>query len=350
MTPTSSPTTTLAVTTPGAYPYTVLSTDAVILVSTSAARSIVLPTGASAGAGRTYLVKDVSGTASSNPITVTVTGGGTIDNSSSAVINLDRGELGVVSDGTNWLRTENRLDVVGGNLRTRSLGTLFSGGRFGYATLNSVITASSWTVASDFGYYPVSYTGGGSTTGTLPAASAYGNFCLDIKDVGSNAYLEPIVIAPAGTDTIDGVNASIKIQSNQGYVRLYCDGVSNWSIIASKGVALKQQQIDSSWGAVTTDTWSSGLNFDLSISNLHAVVLTGTGSILTTSGDTVGQEFQITMIQDSTGSRTVLWWSGIKWAGGSAPTLTTTANKADIFRFQKLGTNSYYGWVVGQNF
>lgn len=34
--------------------------------------------------------------------------------------------------------------------------------------------------------------------------------------------------------------------------------------------------------------------------------------------------------QDATGSRTVTWPSNILWAGGSAPTLTTAANKVDI--------------------
>ena len=35
------------------------------------------------------------------------------------------------------------------------------------------------------------------------------------------------------------------------------------------------------------------------------------------------------MVQDGTGSRTAAWNSAFKWAGGTAPTLTTTAAAVD---------------------
>jgi hypothetical protein len=45
----------------------------------------------------------------------------------------------------------------------------------------------------------------------------------------------------------------------------------------------------------------------------------------------------------------VTWWSGIKWPGGTVPTLTATASKADIFTFIKTGAGAYYGFAAGQN-
>ena len=36
------------------------------------------------------------------------------------------------------------------------------------------------------------------------------------------------------------------------------------------------------------------------------------------------------LFQDGTGSRTATWPASIHWAGGSAPTLTTTAGQLDI--------------------
>lgn len=52
---------------------------------------------------------------------------------------------------------------------------------------------------------------------------------------------------------------------------------------------------------------------------------------------------QMIIVQDATGSRTITW-SGmtIKWHGGTAPTLTTTANGEDIIGFIWDGM-SYYG-------
>jgi len=54
------------------------------------------------------------------------------------------------------------------------------------------------------------------------------------------------------------------------------------------------------------------------------------------------------LVQDSTGGRTATWPSGVKWPGGTAPTLSTGANAVDIISFWYDGT-SYYG-VASLNF
>lgn len=51
----------------------------------------------------------------------------------------------------------------------------------------------------------------------------------------------------------------------------------------------------------------------------------------------------------NTGSYTVTWDSGIKWAGGTAPTVTTGADSVDIFQFTRLA-DIWYGSIVGQDF
>ncbi len=107
--------------------------------------------------------------------------------------------------------------------------------------------------------------------------------------------------------------------------------------------------IDSHYGTITADTDGATITFDLSASDKHSVTLGGTRT-LAVSNATVGQTFMLILSQDGGGSKTVTWFSGIKWAGGSAPTLTTTASKADMFTFVCYGTNLYYGMVSGQNF
>ncbi len=55
-----------------------------------------------------------------------------------------------------------------------------------------------------------------------------------------------------------------------------------------------------------------------------------------------GQRWSIKLVQDSTGSRTVSWNSLYKWpTGGTAPTLTTTAARADVFNCIYDGTNHF---------
>ena len=100
---------------------------------------------------------------------------------------------------------------------------------------------------------------------------------------------------------------------------------------------------------ITSDGDASTITFNLATSNWHTVTLGGNRT-LALSNAVVGQQFTLILVQDGSGSRTVTWFSTIKWAGGTAPTLTTTLNKADIFTFKCYGSGTYYGMIAGQNF
>lgn len=54
-----------------------------------------------------------------------------------------------------------------------------------------------------------------------------------------------------------------------------------------------------------------------------------------------GQAFCVILKQDGTGGRTVTWWSNIKWPDATAPVLTNTPNRYDLFTFIYDGTNYY---------
>ena len=97
-----------------------------------------------------------------------------------------------------------------------------------------------------------------------------------------------------------------------------------------------------------TDTDGATVTFDLDAGNKHRVTLAGNRT-LALSNVQNGHAFIIHLIQDGTGSRTVTWFSTINWAGGSAPTLTTTASKADTFGFLQTAAATYAGYVIGQN-
>jgi len=88
---------------PGAFPYSALGSDFIVAVTnTAAARTVSLPQASAAIVGEPYLVKDESGAAGTNNITVNVTGGGTIDGAASKVINTNYGSLRFYTDGANW--------------------------------------------------------------------------------------------------------------------------------------------------------------------------------------------------------------------------------------------------------
>ena len=87
---------------------------------------------------------------------------------------------------------------------------------------------------------------------------------------------------------------------------------------------------------------NSGTSQTLSLTNGTVQTVTMTGNCtFTMPTATAGKSFILIAVQDGTGSRTATFTS-VKWAGGTAPTLTTTATTGrDIFTFVADGTNWY---------
>ena len=92
---------------------------------------------------------------------------------------------------------------------------------------------------------------------------------------------------------------------------------------------------------------STAITLDLANGTVQIITLTGNATI-TMPTATAGKSFIIMLKQDATGSRSVTW-STVKYAGGTAPTITATASRMDILSFFADGTN-WYGTVLGQNF
>ncbi|TXI01563.1 MAG: hypothetical protein E6Q76_16905 [Rhizobium sp.] len=116
-------------------------------------------------------------------------------------------------------------------------------------------------------------------------------------------------------------------------------GVPIWEEVCRKSSAPRK--------GIYSNTDGATITFDLRKSPKHKVTLGGARTLALVESH-VGQVFEVTLVQDGTGSRTVTWWAGISWAGGSAPTLSTAAGKADIFGFIETASGSYYGFVIGQ--
>lgn len=97
------------------------------------------------------------------------------------------------------------------------------------------------------------------------------------------------------------------------------------------------------------NTANTSTAYTISLANGSFQILTLTGSAtITMPTATAGKSFILLLKQDGTGSRTVTW-STVKWPAGTAPTITSTASKQDIFSFFADGTN-WYGTTVGQNY
>jgi propanediol dehydratase small subunit len=80
-------------------PYTIANDDEVIFVNVPSASNVILTASSS---GKAVYIKDYSGLATKNPITITAAGGKTIDGVSFAILNGGYSHIQIVYDGTNW--------------------------------------------------------------------------------------------------------------------------------------------------------------------------------------------------------------------------------------------------------
>lgn len=129
---------------------------------------------------------------------------------------------------------------------------------------------------------------------------------------------------------------------------LLCVGVDGygapiWEEVCRKSSAPRK--------GVKTLTDGSTVTLDPRVSPKMQVTLGGNRTLAIAGANCyVGQVLMIKLIQDGTGSRTVTWFSTINWAGGSAPTLTTTANRADVIGLVCTDTAGpkFDGYILGQ--
>jgi hypothetical protein len=92
---------------------------------------------------------------------------------------------------------------------------------------------------------------------------------------------------------------------------------------------------------------STAITVDLANGTVQNLTLTGNATI-TMPTAVAGKSFIIILSQDATGSRTVTW-STVSWPSATAPTVTSTASKKDIYSFFSNGT-SWFGTTIGQNY
>ena len=174
-------------------------------------------------------------------------------------------------------------------------------------------------------------------------------------------------------------NSDLSFQGTQGELFSITNELQSGTIFAVKDISgLDQISVDAS-GEVTLNkfygytsvsgafktpivsgTDGSTVTFDLNDSNTHRVTLGGNRTLAITNVS-YGQKFTTRLTQDATGSRTVTWFKDIHWAGGTAPTLTTTAHKTDVFGFIATAASGdpddgcvacsgdFDGFVIGQN-
>ncbi len=130
-----------------------------------------------------------------------------------------------------------------------------------------------------------------------------------------------------------------------GEANLTFDG----STLGVTGAATVSTTLTVSGGATLTEdtlTDASTITWDASTSPVAKVTLGANRTLGSASSGGTGQFISLLVIQDGTGSRTLTWNAAYEFKDDTAPTLTTTASKGDLFVFRYNGSK----WLeVGRN-
>lgn len=118
----------------------------------------------------------------------------------------------------------------------------------------------------------------------------------------------------------------------------------SWVVLAARGGGGGSFSEPASLQPLTA---GATITWDL-INPVATVTLGAAANAFTFQNARAGGTYVLILKQDSNGSRTVTWPSNVKWPGDTAPTLTTTASRADVLYLTYDGT-VYYG-SLAQNF
>jgi hypothetical protein len=96
----------------------------------------------------------------------------------------------------------------------------------------------------------------------------------------------------------------------------------------------------------STLTDQATVTWDASTQDVCKLTLGANRTLAAPTNNSTGQFISILVIQDGTGSRTLTWNAVFEFKDDTAPTLTTTAAKGDVFVFRYNGSK----WLeVGRN-
>jgi hypothetical protein len=202
----------------------------------------------------------------------------------------------------------------------------------------------------------------GTLTGTQLAVSGAATFRNNTGDYGS------IEITGGATNSFTGysIEGQIAFMQNGSIGGIYNDINNQWILkstyngattiqhagsdklaTTSSGVDVTGQVLaDKAYIAEATLTDGATISWNMSTQSVAKVTLGGNRTLSAPTNGSTGQFCSINVIQDGTGSRTLTWNAVFEFKDDTAPTLTTTASKGDLFVFRYNGSK----WLeVGRN-
>lgn len=148
------------------------------------------------------------------------------------------------------------------------------------------------------------------------------------------------------SETVVNVNGTFRVGGTPWAIGTNIQGYDA-ATVKTNAVSLFTKQQNT---AVTTLTDGTTINWNLEDNQVARVTLAGSRTLANPTNMVAGGQYQLQVIQDATGSRTLTFGTAYKWEGGVVPALTVgVAGAVDILVFTSDGT-VMYGNAFGKNF
>ena len=154
-----------------------------------------------------------------------------------------------------------------------------------------------------------------------------------IADDSGNEYLKFVKTASA----VNEISITNSATGNSPDLSVTGSDTNIGLSLTTKGTGLIKLN-DGAYNAEGTLTDGATVTWDVGSSPVAKLTLGGNRTISAPTNGATGQFISIAVIQDATGSRTLTWNSAYEFTADTAPTLTTTVSKADLFVFRYNGT------------
>jgi len=182
-------------------------------------------------------------------------------------------------------------------------------------------------------------TGGTQITFTTAPASGASIFIVEISGA---------VGGPMNTD-INGAELILDVDGDTS-IRADADDLIRFKAGANDALSIFQTRTQFTVAALSPEatlTDASTISWNAQTQQVCKVTLAGNRTLDAPSNPINGQFISILVAQDGTGSRTLTFNAVYEFTEDTAPTLTTTANKGDLFVFRYSGSSK---WLeVGRN-
>ncbi len=314
---------------------------------------------ASTNTGNTIVLRDASGNFSAGTITAALSGNA----STATALQTARTINGTSFDGTaNITVTAAAGTLTGTTLNSTvvsssltSVGTLTSGaiGTGFTAIPNTALANSSVTIngtAVALGASATVTAAAGTLSGTSLAANVVSSSLTSVGTLTNLTVTNTItgsVSGNAGTATTLANTRTIWGQNFNGSANVT-------GTLSMADEVISRPRFTDYAETYTTPAISSGtLTLNLENGNVFRTTRNANISTLTISNPAgTGNACSFTLIFDANGtSYTITWPAAVKWPGGTAPTITTTNGRSDMFVFytNNAGT-TWYAMTAAQNF